>query len=386
MKKRLGFTLIELLVVIAIIAVLIALLLPAVQQAREAARRTQCKNNLKQLGLAFMNYESSAQQFPPAIFLIGIQGGVMNSIGQGQYNFPASGNRETSACHMWTEMLLPFLDQANVYNQINMNAPAGYGTSTGGPVTDPVGGGSLQQSQVFFNSIVPAFICPSAPRAANINAPYLDAYWASSLSGAQLWHTGGACDYTAWSGAGSVDENIGGSNLPNSGAKWLILDGDCNMNDSNSFHGVGMRIAQVTDGLSNTMLVSESAMNSAQWAMGKNLGRNNNSGLPNAPNSDSYTDWNLAIKEFRAIAPGSIAQTIDFPCSPSPCSNGAFFKRQNGNCLINCNNFYNMYSFHTGGAHMLLGDGTVRFINQNIDINTMKGLILANDGLPVGDF
>src|SRR5665213_1799442 len=87
---RRAFTLIELLVVIAIIAVLIALLLPAVQQAREAARRTQCKNNLKQLGLAFMNYENTYTQYPAAVYLLGAQGGVMNGFGQGFYNVPGA--------------------------------------------------------------------------------------------------------------------------------------------------------------------------------------------------------------------------------------------------------------------------------------------------------
>ncbi|MDB5338411.1 MAG: hypothetical protein JWN70_4030, partial [Planctomycetaceae bacterium] len=94
---RSGFTLIELLVVIAIIAVLIALLLPAVQQAREAARRSQCKNNLKQLGLALHNYHDTYGVFPYA---------------------------QTPCCsggHTWVEMLLPFMDQAPMYNQINFN-------------------------------------------------------------------------------------------------------------------------------------------------------------------------------------------------------------------------------------------------------------------------
>src|SRR5579871_2814212 len=98
-KRNRGFTLIELLVVVAIIAVLVSLLLPAVQQAREAARRTQCKNNMKQLGLALMNYESSYGVFPPE-----------------KITFIA-----TSA-QSWTTMVLPFIDQQPLYDAYNFNA------------------------------------------------------------------------------------------------------------------------------------------------------------------------------------------------------------------------------------------------------------------------
>jgi len=121
-KRHRGFTLIELLVVIAIIAVLIALLLPAVQQAREAARRTQCKNNLKQMGLALHNYHDVANTFPP---------GWISTWAQSPT--PASYPGDSWG---WPVFLLPYMDQGNIYNQINFNVgfPAGFNAAGTTPV------------------------------------------------------------------------------------------------------------------------------------------------------------------------------------------------------------------------------------------------------------
>ena len=129
--SRRGFTLIELLVVIAIIAVLIALLLPAVQQAREAARRTQCKNNLKQLGLALHNYHDTFLVFPP---------GQFQPLGT---NVNSSTNR---SC--WMQRILPYIDQATLFNTFatNMSGPAGFASNWPGA-----------------NTILPALMCPSDP-------------------------------------------------------------------------------------------------------------------------------------------------------------------------------------------------------------------------------
>src|SRR6186713_1030482 len=101
-----GFTLIELLVVIAIIAILIALLLPAVQQAREAARRTQCKNNLKQQGLALHNYLDTFSTFP-----IGVSYSLSNTV--------AVRHEYCSGSTNWRVSIFPYLDQANTYNAVN---------------------------------------------------------------------------------------------------------------------------------------------------------------------------------------------------------------------------------------------------------------------------
>ena len=123
-RKRKAFTLIELLVVIAIIAILIALLLPAVQQAREAARRTQCKNNLKQLGLALHNYHD-----------------VFNTLPYG-VRFSASGENWGSSFFL---SLLPYVEQANAFNRVNMNNWPGWATNF----------------PVYNNLDIPGYTCPS---------------------------------------------------------------------------------------------------------------------------------------------------------------------------------------------------------------------------------
>lgn len=146
-----GFTLIELLVVIAIIAILIALLLPAVQQAREAARRTQCKNNMKQLGLAFHNYHDVHLTFPPGfIRRDGGLGGNWNNV----CSFKADGSavNNTARGWAWGTFLLPYIDQAPLFNAIAPDGcrPPDSGADYGG-TTDPL------------RTPLPAFWCPSSP-------------------------------------------------------------------------------------------------------------------------------------------------------------------------------------------------------------------------------
>ncbi|HVJ84083.1 MAG TPA: DUF1559 domain-containing protein, partial [Caulifigura sp.] len=133
---RCAFTLIELLVVIAIIAILIALLLPAVQQAREAARRTQCKNNMKQLGLALHNYESSFTVFPPS---------STSGFNSGAWLY-VDGVPVTASTHLhsFASLILPYIDGANVYNNIN------YNLSALDPVNRPIASTQL-----------PFYLCPS---------------------------------------------------------------------------------------------------------------------------------------------------------------------------------------------------------------------------------
>jgi len=146
MGCRRGFTLIELLVVMAVISVLVALLMPAVQQAREAARRSQCRNNLKQIGLALQNYHASHDRFPP-----GYVAGA---------TYPATTNGWG-----WTAMLLPYLDQAPLYNAINFQLPVEHSTNLPSVATmlpgllcpsDQTGAGTFQITDAGGTVIIPA--------------------------------------------------------------------------------------------------------------------------------------------------------------------------------------------------------------------------------------
>ena len=153
--NRRGFTLIELLVVIAIIAILIALLLPAVQQAREAARRSTCKNNLKQIGLAMHNYHDTHNIFPPGFIR-------QSSAGLGTYTSFCSVRADGTAAAndyrgwAWSAYILPFIDQASLYNQLN---PDGCTPPTSGSTSGSYNNNGLP----LLRTPLPAYLCPSSP-------------------------------------------------------------------------------------------------------------------------------------------------------------------------------------------------------------------------------
>ena len=150
-SRRKAFTLIELLVVIAIIAILIALLLPAVQQAREAARRTQCKNNNKQLGLALHNYHDVHRVFPPGVMNPGVNPGCASS-NPAMFDYVTDPTRIRNT--PWTLYVLPYLDESPLYNQINFSLPLSQASRSGtGPSPD--------QGAVFAEVELDQFKCPS---------------------------------------------------------------------------------------------------------------------------------------------------------------------------------------------------------------------------------
>ena len=361
-KRQRGFTLIELLVVIAIIAVLIALLLPAVQQAREAARRTQCRNNLKQLGLAFHNYEGTFGNFPGALYLVSEASGP--SIGEG-VDEQAPGKADFNV-HAWPELVLPYIDQTNLYNTINFSVAMGFGSATGGAPPNYAKGGTYTGTQNFAaiaGSVIPSFICPSTPRSGNVRPAYIDD-WLTDTFGSAMYHAGGALDYVGMAPGGNMNDNQGALGNFYTGAVLDIETGD------GGPYSCGVKISQIIDGTSNTMICGESSRPDAkEYAMGKVVGNLTDEAV--GLMGDSWNDWQHSTGHFmRGIAPGS----------------SSVAGRPGGDCTINCNNKWNFYSFHVGGAQFLMADGAVRFISQNIDRLTMNRVYIIADGTAVGEF
>ena len=313
MFRRRAFTLIELLVVIAIIAVLIALLLPAVQQAREAARRTQCKNNLKQMGLALHNYEGSFKVFPPS---------STSPFGKGVWNYPGLGPSDPNIhLHSFASLILPYLDQSNLYNNINYNYSA----------LDP-------SNLPMASRIIPAYLCPSFAGAKfSTDAHYTGAPLSSPSYAIRNYAALGAKTVVGLSGAVPAE----GILYPRS--------------------STGFR--DITDGTSNTVLIVETREQGASvWIDGTSAtvaGRWFNPVSANPPyggntNSINYTPYFISTPLY------GFANTIDQTWGAS--------------------------SQHTGGAHHLMADGAVRFINQNLDVNVYDALVTRAGGEIVGEF
>ncbi|MBA4030017.1 MAG: prepilin-type cleavage/methylation domain-containing protein [Planctomyces sp.] len=332
--RRRGFTLIELLVVIAIIAVLIALLLPAVQQAREAARRTQCRNNLKQMGLALHNYHDVAGVFP-----IGTRGGDI---------YVQAGVKNGTN---WRVALLPYMDQGPLFNSLNFST----GNFSAG--TDPAlaysGGNEKLRNFVFAGYLCPSSALETFPQTYTSNAGISQSF-NNQGNGMGIQYVGimGAAPNFAWT-PGTVGHR-------DCGQGWSCNQGMLRMNQA-----TGIRNA--TDGTSNTIVIAE------QSGLTGTSGRTSNyfGGWFGARNQSTITDTTCTDHWQTGTT-----------CVRHPPNSKIF---DAGNDLIYRNNTM-LTSFHTGGVHVLLGDGSVRFISDNIDFQTLKILCIRDDGQVVGEF
>ena len=224
-EPRRGFTLIELLVVIAIIAVLVAILLPAVQQAREAARRTQCKNNLKQIGLALYNYEQTFGMYPPGWIMLDEDG--HHSAHEGSNGFG------------WNTQLLHYLDEAGLYHIMNAEAP----------LDDP--------SQPVFPTI-DSLTCPTDAGLAN------DPFWTaiSEEDGSEIMEMPSS-SYVAVFGPEDLhgcteddDHGHGGGGGHSHDEPEIVINGQC-IGSGPFYHNSSVQVRDVTDGTSNTLFIGE---------------------------------------------------------------------------------------------------------------------------------
>ena len=347
-----GFTLIELLVVIAIIAVLIALLLPAVQSAREAARRMQCVNNMKQLGLAFANYESTFGIYP-----MGAMSGSTSPSNSGW--LPQLNNNIVS----WVALTLPFFEQNPVYNSINFQihgADASWGTawySRIGALSCPSdgdqqgfradgnrGGGGLGQYATSASPPNPsggAFMVPVM----NYGVSFGDNYCVGALNPpgfatetpVTLWPNPPGFPRIGWPGYQGTYADING-NEPPSGSPGS-LRGMFDVNDNQI-----VSLASVTDGTSNTISMGE---------------------LLPAQRADNNV-W-----QYNGIGHGTTVP-MNFQ-TPGNCDTAGGFGTTNwsSRCAYTNTNFK---SKHPGGVNFLFADGSVHFLKQTISMNTFCAL------------
>ena len=312
MRRRHAVTLIELLVVIAIIAVLLALLVPAVQKVRAAASRVQCTNNLKQLTLALHSGHDARKMFPPAYVNYG--GSYLNS------GFPFT--------HGWAPFILPYIEQQAIASVYRWDLPQYAPENQPGEAT-----------------LLSIFVCPATPDQERYNTIGPFAYFG----------TRGACgDYTIALGVAPVLTQRGWADPVPDDRGVMTTTPTPAIDLWPSFNGA--RISDITDGTSNTLLLTEDAGRPTLWQAGSASPTQRLAGGP-------WNNFKGAI-----ILMGS---TLDGTVQPGPCA-------------LNCTNDGEVYAFHTGGANAAFADGSVHFLNAGMDIRILARLITRAGNEVVG--
>ena len=313
LRKPRGFTLVELLVVIAIIGVLIALLLPAVQQAREAARRMQCTNKLKQFGLAFHNYHDTHGVFPPGYLVLGHTSGCLDRP-QDQQRAP------------WSVHILPYIEQSALYDQFRFGERFSCNLEHRGTTHN-------HDLQYTTNT---AFHCPSDPAAKDAHTSYV----VSSGGGPASPPAGQGC--TASSSSSFVTYN----------------NGVFYTNSKTSFR-------DMTDGTTASYLMGESTFI---------IRADGPDPSPNKFGSWASGVYTQATWRHYTNAGGAV-ESINQPYNGARISEVRFCEGCIGRTFS---------SHHPGGCNMLMGDGSVHFMTETLDLAIHRSLGAIQDGGPVG--
>lgn len=330
-RTRPAFTLVELLVVIAIIGVLVALLLPAIQAARESARRTSCINNMKNLGIAALNFHDTHKKLPTSNRAAG---------------------STTAPRYAWATLMLPYFEEKNIFDQYdftqNWSKPTAVAPK-GIPNAKLVG------------TRLPVFECPSQPED-------------DRLDGDPQFATQMYADWTASRCAAPTDY------APISEVGKELMESPLNLVDVVADRtGMLLRntvatLRHVTDGTSHTILLAESAGRPALYRQGMRIGffpddRINGGG------------WSRPASEFILYGSTSDGVTHIGPCAIN-CSNGFSVKGLTYPypAPFGSNGTSNTYSFHSGGANILFGDGSVHFLNDSIDIRLYARMVTRKGG------
>jgi prepilin-type N-terminal cleavage/methylation domain-containing protein/prepilin-type processing-associated H-X9-DG protein len=325
-KYRRGFTLVELLVVIAIIGVLVSLLLPAVQAAREAARRMQCGNNLKQLGLGMHNYHDTFKSFPIGYFV----------------------SMPPLNIQSWGVAVLPYVEQQNLKDRYDTRVQAAFEAG-------PIGVANIEIISTPLN----VFLCPSSP-----GGPFDRVYDGMIPAGAlpglpQLTWRAAASDYCIPTGVRGIYSSLAYANFPGGaggnrhGAIQPHIVGQSNRNN---------RMADILDGTSNTMLLGERTGGVTIYAKRRPVS------IPNPVPMLNGGGWGDALNGEHWLS-GSLMT-------------GATWPPQEGPCGINCTNLrgYGFHSFHPGGCHFLMADGSVQFLSDSTNPLNVAGRITREKG------
>jgi prepilin-type N-terminal cleavage/methylation domain-containing protein/prepilin-type processing-associated H-X9-DG protein len=344
---RRAFTLIELLVVIAIIAILIGLLLPAVQKVREAAARTQCLNNLKQLGLAMHNYEGAIGHLPPAF----------------ANTTPPAWTGLPPYFFSWSAlaMLNPFLEQTNIYNAMDLTQPIW--------MPSPPYGISLP-NQFAVQQVVKLFLCPSDKMQPVVNP------------GDYSVPTMGPTNYAVCVGTGTTNGGPPFGSPVNADGMFMA--------------GPGFKITDIADGSSNTAMMSESLLGDGP--------ENAGGALPPVPQAVqrvyAYTGFGTPLSDAACAGAGawnvSNRRGYSWATGDMRCTSYNHYYTPNApiyDCVTNdlttitSMAFRAARSWHTGGVNVLFGDGSVRFVNQSVSLTTWRALATRSGGdLPGSDY